>query len=57
MLLKLPEKPKWDHRATTRGPGALVARPGGGAPGTLLDPWWPLSVPPSPIFSPHGGNP
>src|SRR3954470_7193735 len=27
-LPKLPEKPKWDQRATTRAPGALVARQG-----------------------------
>src|SRR3954468_941396 len=39
-LMKLPESPKWDQRASTRGPGALVARPGGGAPGSILDPWW-----------------
>src|SRR3954468_9978112 len=30
---KLPESPKWDQRATTMGPGALVARPGGGRAG------------------------
>src|SRR3954464_10744862 len=26
---KLPEEPEWGQRATTRGPGALVARPRG----------------------------
>src|ERR1041385_2663317 len=38
----LPKEPKWGQRATTRGPGALVARPRGwprhGAPGPLVAP-------------------
>src|SRR4051812_43643444 len=28
---QLPESPKWGQRSTTRGPSALVARPGGRA--------------------------
>src|SRR3954469_21157672 len=40
---KLPESPKWDQRATTRGPGALVAQPGGRA---RQGPFWIPSGPP-----------
>src|SRR3954471_5399016 len=38
----LPESPGWGQKATTREPGALVARPRGwprqGVPGSLVDP-------------------
>src|ERR1041384_4657241 len=38
----LPDEPEWGQRATTRGPGTLVARPRGwprqGAPGPLVAP-------------------
>src|SRR3954468_724120 len=47
---KLPESPKWDQRATTRGPGALVARPGGRArQGPSWIPGGPPRCPPWPI--------
>src|SRR3954464_12275759 len=53
----LPESPGWGQRATTRDPGALVARPRGwsrqGAPGPLVDPW----LPPFAYIYPRRGNP
>ena len=50
----LPEEPEWGQRATTRGPGALVARPRGwSCQGGRLDPWWTPWCPTlAPIYSP-----
>src|SRR3954468_14409114 len=38
-------RPKGAPRGATRQPGGQVARPRGGAPGTLLGPWWVHSLP------------
>src|SRR3954467_8368755 len=51
----LPESPGWGQRATTRDPGALVARPKGWPrQGGRLAPWWTPWLPPSPIYCPRG---
>src|SRR3954466_12180156 len=57
-LRKLPEKSREGRGATTRRPKGSLARPHprprqGGHLADWWVPWWP----PSPIFTPRGGNP
>ena len=54
----LPESLGSGQRATTRGPGALVARPRAWPrQGGAWNPGGPPGCPPSPIYSPREGNP
>src|SRR3954462_855212 len=52
------DSPKEEVRVPTRQPEGCLARPPLlAAPGTLLDAWWPPSVPPFAYITPWGGNP